>query len=249
MSSPLSTPLLNRIRSLQEERAAVEAFPIDELVTVIREVGFTCDRCGRCCTRQFNGHVFLFSEEAERIRAIDPCALEPPPVYDFCDQNGILYVSGYTIGTVHDPNGSCRFLENGKCQIYGERPGICRIYPYMLHREPDAKGVSDWRQISGLDQHGIYHTKIPREEAEQVAFEIKQFEDRVLSQEIAFLERISRYFSQRNLRHVRKRYDDQLRRLRAGGTVTVMVFHSGHFEGWKVHRNLAEPLETSNPVQ
>jgi Fe-S-cluster containining protein len=249
MSSHVSMPLFCRIRSLQKERAAVMAFPMDELVAIIMDVGFTCDLCGRCCTRQFNGHVLLFPEEAERIRAIDPCALEPPPAYDFCDQNGVLYVSGYTIRTVQDQNDSCRFLEKGKCQIYSERPEICRIYPYMLHRELDARGISDWRQISGLDQHGMYHTEISRKEAEEVACAVKQFEDRALSHEIEFLETIIRHFSQQNLRHVRKRYDDQVRRLRTGGMVTVMVYHFGQFEGWKVQRTISEPLETSNPEE
>jgi Fe-S-cluster containining protein len=242
MTSRLPAPFLSRIRKLQEERAALEAFPIDELVTIIREVGFSCDLCGRCCTREFNGHVHLFPEEAERIRTIESGALEPLPVYDFCDQNGVLYVAGYTIRTVGDRNGSCRFLENGRCRIYSERPEICRIYPYMLHRETDGNGVFDWRQISGLDQHGIYHAEIPVKKAERMACTIKKFEDRVISQEVVFLEHIGRYFSEQKLRHVRKRYDDQLRKLKKGGTVAVMVFHSGGFEGWRVQPTSSEPL-------
>jgi len=224
----------NRIVSLQKERAALEAFPLDELTEIIREVGFTCDLCGRCCTRRFNGHVFLFPDEAEKIRAIAPSALEPPPVYDTCDQNGVLYVSGYTIRSKNDEAGSCWFFEGGRCQIYSERPRICRSYPYMLHREPDEKGVSDWRQISGLDQHGTYHADITREEAERIAGEIKVFESRVLSQEISFLEMLSLYFSRGNLRPVRKKLDDQVRKFRGGSTITVMVYHSGGFERWSV---------------
>jgi Fe-S-cluster containining protein len=247
MTSRLPAPFLSRIRKLQEERAALGAFPIDELVTIIREVGFSCDLCGRCCTREFNGHVHLFPEEAERIRTIDPEALEPLPVFDFCDQNGVLYVQGYTIRSHQDLKGSCRFLEDGRCRIYGERPEICRIYPHMLHRETDRNGFLDWRQISGLDQHGIYHSEISVKEAEGIALTTKRFEDRVLSQEIIFLEHIGRYFPEQKLRHVRKRYDDQLRRLRMGGTVTVMVFHSGAFEGWNVRGTSSKPLRTGHP--
>ncbi len=224
----------NRIVSLQKERAALEAFPLDELTEIIREVGFTCDLCGRCCTRRFNGHVFLFPDEAEKIRAIAPLALEPPPVYDTCDQNGVLYVSGYTIRSKNDQSGSCWFFEGGKCQIYNQRPGICRTYPYMLHREPDEKGVSDWRQISGLDQHGTYHADITRDEALHIAGEIKVFEERVLLQEISFLEMMSLYFSTRNLRPVRKKFDDQVRKFRDGSPLMVMVYHSGCFERWSV---------------
>ncbi len=57
--------------------------------------------------------------------------------------------------------GSCWFLENGKCRIYEHRFTICRIYPYMLHREADEKGSVDWRQFCGLDQHGEYNAIIP----------------------------------------------------------------------------------------
>jgi Fe-S-cluster containining protein len=239
----------NRIISLQKERAALAAFPLEELVEIIRDVGFSCDLCGRCCTRQFNGHVFLFSDEAEEIRAIDPTALEPPPVYDTCDQNGILYVSGYTIRSKNDQNASCWFFESGKCQIYSQRPRICRTYPYMLHREPGESGVSDWRQISGLDQHGTYHADITREEALRIAGEIKVFEDRVLVQEISFLEMMGLYFSTRSLRPVRKKLDDRLREFRRRGSLTVMVHHKGHFERWRVEKTGAIPIPGSFPVE
>lgn len=242
MSSPGTSSFRSRIISLQEERAALEAFPLDDLTGIIRDVGFCCELCGRCCTRRFNGHVFLFPDEVDRIRAIDPTALEPPPVYDICDQNGVLYVSGYTIRSKNDEDASCWFFKGGKCRIYGQRPGVCRIYPYMLHQEPDDRGVSDWRQISGLDQHGTYHADITREEAEHIAGEIKIFESGVLSQEISFLETINRYFSLNNLRPVRKQFDDQVRRFRTGSPITVMVFHSGHFERWRVEKSGAVPL-------
>jgi Fe-S-cluster containining protein len=238
-----SSPFFSRIRALEKERAALEEFPFEKLVNIVREVGFTCDRCCLCCTRQFNGHVFLFPEEAEKIRVMDRRALEPPPVFDFCDQNGMLYVSGYTIRTRGDKTGTCRFLECGNCMIYSERPAICRVYPYMLHREPDVMGTVAWRQISGLDQHGIYHTEISTKEARRIASEVKRFEDRVLTEEIGFLETICRHFNEMNLRNVRKCYDDQVRKLRTGATVTVTVYHAGHFEAWSISRTSAEPLD------
>jgi Fe-S-cluster containining protein len=242
MSSSGAQPFRSRIDSLRKELAALEAFPLDELAGIIREVGFSCELCGRCCTRRFNGHVFLFPDEADRIRAIDPTALEPPPVFDICDQNGILYVSGYTIRSKNDKDASCWFFDGGRCRIYDQRPGVCRIYPYMLHREPDERGVSDWRQISGLNQHGTYHADISREEAERIAGEIKIFESCVLSREISFLETISRSFSLKNLRPVRKQLDDQVRRFRTGSPITVMVYHSGHFERWRVEKTAGFPL-------
>lgn len=230
MSGFLPAAFLARIEALEEEREALERYPPGELAAIIREVGFSCDLCTRCCTRAFNGHVFLFDEEVSAIREIDPDSLEPAPVYELCDQDGTLYTSGYTIRTKGDPDGSCRFLADGRCRIYEGRPSVCRIYPLMLHREPDEDGRIDWRQISGLNTHGSYHNDIPREDAEIMAAEVIRFEERVLAREIAFLGISRQYFSERGLRNVRKQHDDQIRRLRNGETVTVLVYHEGRFE-------------------
>nr|WP_245249676.1 YkgJ family cysteine cluster protein [Methanolinea mesophila] len=202
-------------------------YPPERLAEVIREVGFFCTCCGKCCTRAFNGHVFLLDRDAAVIRALDPAAIEPAPDPEFCDQNGTFYVSGYALRSQGDPAGSCWFLENGSCRIYRQRPSICRIYPSMLHREPDEEGIVDWRQVSGLNEHGEYHHDIPPEECTELARETKEYENAVLSQELSFLELIGNYFAEHGLRHVQKVYDDRMRRFRKGEPVKVMVFSAG----------------------
>ena len=200
---------------------------MEHLAGVIKEIGFRCISCAKCCTRAFNGHVFLLDRDVTAVKAIDPAAIEPAPAPEFCDQNGIFYVSGYALRTLDDEKGSCWFLKNGKCRIYNNRFAICRIYPYMLHREPDNHGVIDWRQFSGLDQHGEYGSVIPDEEALDLARETKEYENAFLTQEIRFLEFMQDYFSRQRLRHVQKVYDDQLRRFNRGADITVMVFYDG----------------------
>jgi hypothetical protein len=111
---------------------------------------------------------------------------------------------------------------------------ICRVYPFMLHREPDGEGVIDWRQISGLDEHGYYHTHIPRDEAFRVARKTRAFEEALLCHEMAFLEFIGDYFSRNGLRHVRKVYDDRMREYERGAAVRVMVYFRGRFEPCEV---------------
>ena len=150
-------------------------------------MGFSCDLWGRCCTRAFSGRVLLLEKDVERIRESDPPALEPVPIYDLCDQQGTFYAGGYTTRSQGDTAGSCIFLEGGRCRIYQQRPAVCRVYPYMLHREPDETGITDWRQISGLGLHGGYHSPISREESVRIARETREFEDAVLTFEIAFL--------------------------------------------------------------
>lgn len=240
---PPPFPLL--LASRRGELEALRAYPPGELAALISDVGFCCDCCARCCTREFNGHVLLLDEDAIRIRACEPGVLEPVPVLDFCDQHGTYYASGYTIRTRGDPEGSCLFLEDHRCRIYEKRPAVCRIYPYMLHREPDEEGNVDWRQISGLDQHGEYHTTISGEDALQSALETKNFEEAALAREIAYLECTGKYFLRHGLRHVRKRYDDGLRLAREGAKIDVMVYFEETFEHWMIEAGTAVQKTTS----
>ena len=223
-------PIPYRIAALTQERNSLFEYPIERLAGIIREIGFSCTNCAKCCTRSFNGHVFLLDHDVTTVREIDPEALEPAPDPEFCDQNGTFYVSGYALKVKDDENGSCYFLENGRCRIYERRFAICRVYPYMLHREPDEYGKVDWRQFSGLDNHGEYHREISEEEALTLARETKEYENAFLEQETQFLECIQKYFAGHKLRHVQKVYDDQMRAFGKGKKLRVMVFFDGTFE-------------------
>jgi hypothetical protein len=112
----------------------------------------------------------------------------------------------------------------------------------MLHQEPDEEGNVDWRQISGLNEHGEYHTEISRKLALSLARETKQFEEAVLDHDIASLEYIRDYFSRWGLRHVRKVYDERLRAYRQGAVLKVLVYHRGRFEPWQVAAGESIPV-------
>jgi hypothetical protein len=228
------TPIPLRIAALIQERNRLFDSPVERLAGVIREIGFRCTSCAKCCTRAFNGHVFLLDRDVTAVKALDPAALEPAPAPEFCDQNGIFYVSGYALRIQDDDAGSCWFLKNGRCRIYDHRFTICRIYPYMLHREPDENGDIDWRQFSGLDQHGEYDAVISDDESRNLARETKEYENAFLTQEIQFLEFMLEYFSSHRLRHVQKIYDDRLRRFKRGDEITVMVYYDGHLEKHRI---------------
>ena len=223
-------PIPYRIAALTQEEHALFNYPIDHLPGVIRDIGFRCTTCAKCCTRAFNGHVFLLDRDVAAVLAIDPDALEPAPDPEFCDQNGTFYVSGYALKVKNDAEGSCWFLENGRCRIYDRRFAICRIYPYMLHREPDEAGKVDWRQISGLDRHGEYDAEITDEECLLIARETMEYEHAFLAHQIAFLECLHDWFTCYRLRHVQKIYDDRMRQYKKGSPITVMVYTDGHFE-------------------
>jgi len=205
-------------------------YPVDRLAGIIREIAFRCTACAKCCTREFNGHVFLLDKDVRAVLDADPEALEPAPDPEFCDQHGTFYVSGYALRTKTDDHGSCWFLEDGRCRIYEARPVICRIYPSMLHREADERGKVDWRQFSGLGNHGEYGTPVSEEESLNLARETMQYENAFLTQEIRFLEFMQEYFHRHNLRHVQKIYDTRMRGYQKGETIRIMVFTGDHLE-------------------
>jgi len=236
-------PIPARIAAAERELSDLLAYPPEQLAATIREVGFRCDRCGRCCTRAFNGHVFLLDADAAAAREIDPGSIEPAPFPEFCDQNGTFYVSGYALRSQEDDQGSCYFLENGRCRIYDCRFSICRIYPYMLHREPDERGAVDWRQIAGLDLHGEYHAAIPEQECRKSAMETRNYEIARVKQDLAFFSGIRDHFARNRLRHVQKIYDDRMRAYGQGDEIRVMVFCGGRFEEHRIRGRPNHPAE------
>ncbi len=83
------------MRELNDELSGLAAYPMERFLEIVKEVGFECNLCGKCCTRDFNDHAFLLDDDAERIGYVDKAALIPAPYYEFCDQAGTFYVSGY----------------------------------------------------------------------------------------------------------------------------------------------------------
>jgi uncharacterized protein len=218
-----------RLADAREELAGVKKFSDSEFAGIIKELGFRCELCARCCTKEFNDHVFLLDADLAIIRQINPDVIAPAPYYEFCDQKGRFYVSGYALKT--KPDGSCIFLDNKRCKIYESRPSICRVYPYMLHREADESGKVDWRQISGLNEHGSYHSELEDSECEAIARETRAYEEAYLRQMICFLEAVEVHFRKNDLKHVQKIYDHRMREFLKGGCeLEVFVYCEDRFE-------------------
>ncbi|HEY9246106.1 MAG TPA: YkgJ family cysteine cluster protein [Candidatus Methanoperedens sp.] len=214
--------------NIEQEIKRILSFPDDSFIEIIRDIGFECDLCGKCCTKEFNDHVFLLDDDAERIiRISGKDKLEPAPFYDFCDNFGRFYVLGYALKS--RPNGDCTFYTSGRCEQYDMRPSICRIYPYMLHREEDEEGHMDWRQISGLNLHGLYHNNIDNKTCRKIVKEVKKYEVDFLKQKARFLHVIDELFTKHALSHSRKMYDLKMRDYMAGKEIEVHVFFHGKF--------------------
>jgi Fe-S-cluster containining protein len=218
-----------RLADAREELADLNNFPDPEFVSIIKELGFQCEFCARCCTKEFNDHVFLLDSDLAIIRSIDPDAITPAPYPEFCDQEGKFYVSGYSLKA--NPDGSCIFLKNKRCKIYENRPLICRVYPHMLHREADESGNVDWRQISGLNEHGSYHSELEDSECKTIAQETRAYEEAYLRQMINFLEAVRAHFKRNGLKHVQRIYDRRMREfLKGHSELEVLVYSGNGFE-------------------
>ncbi len=228
MTPPLPPPFGRRIAVFEAELAALRAYPREELAAIVKEIGFACDGCARCCTRQSNDHVFLLEADVDRLRELAPDALVPAPDPELADGSGRLYVSGYALKAT--PGGDCVFLEAGRCTRYADRPAICRVYPYMLHREFGADGRLAWRQLAGLGTHGAYESRMPPEEAGRIADETIAYEAAFLEQMIGFYQAAAAHFAANGLRHVQKMRDERLRAYARGEPLEVFVYHRGRFE-------------------
>jgi len=215
--------------NIEKEIRDLESFPDEKYLEIIRKVGFECDRCGKCCTSEFNDHIFLLDDDAQRIIEYHGREfLRPAPYFDFCDNLGRFYVMGYALKT--KPNGDCIFYTGSSCEHYEDRPRICKIFPYMLHREPDEDGNIDFRQIGGLDEHGLYHNEICEGALKEILKTVKEYESGFLKQQLEFIKYVGKYFKDNNLRINQQMYDRMMRLYQKGTAIEVFVFYRGKFE-------------------
>jgi len=228
-------PIPYRIVALMQEQNRLFAYPLERMAIEIWSTKFRCKECGTCCTRAFNKHIFLLDHDVDAVKTIDPTAYEPAPDPEFCDQNGVLYVSGYALRMKEGGAGSCWFLENNKCRIYDHRFSGCRIYPHMLRRGSDAGGSVAWHRFARKDEHGCLDTPLPLEECLTLAREVKEYETAFLNQQISFLEKIHEYFIVHHLRHDPAMHNDRMNQFLHGEPVDVKVFHEGELELCRVN--------------
>ena len=234
MDAARDIPIPYRIVALIQERNRLFEYPLERVAGDIWSAKFRCMSCGACCTQVINNHIFLLDRDVERVKTIDPDAYEPAPGPEFCDQNGILYVSGYALRMKNDTTGSCWFLKDGICRIYEQRFSGCRIYPHMLRRSAGVPGNVTWRQFARKGSHGQYDPTLTFEDCFTIAREVKEYENAYLTQQIAFLETIHEYFTVNGLRHDLKVHRQRLQQIRKGLPGTIRVFHAGELEEHRI---------------
>ncbi len=86
---------------------------------------FSCTRCGACCRGPDPGYVFVSEEEVERLAASQDLGLQ-----EF-SRRYLRRVQGGRLSLRERANCDCVFWqEEMGCQVYRDRPGQCRQFPF-----------------------------------------------------------------------------------------------------------------------
>ncbi len=112
----------------------------DRIAGRVRSAGFSCRRCGACCSGANNEVMVAPPEIEELVRATGLSAediVEPYP--EWIEDGDMRFTFGWVLR--RGPDGNCIFLEQNRCRVYAHRPHICRTYPCML--DGDALIVSE----------------------------------------------------------------------------------------------------------
>ena len=96
------------------------------------EVPFTCQRCGNCC-RNVEEQIMLEPLDAYQLgRFLRQHGGEIQSIEDVYSQYAepMLLAQGFPIFTLKtaDPEHTCVFLQDSRCQVYESRPRVCRLY-------------------------------------------------------------------------------------------------------------------------
>lgn len=170
-----------------------DGFDIEQIADRVQEIGFECTRCGKCCqgTETEPHTAIAFPDEVRAIRETTGMAwseiTSPMP---FGVQDGAGETFEWALQT--DDCNDCVFLESDgthtRCTIYGERPLICRTYPFSLGLpgtgESEAGAVAVSGRVRASECPGL-GAEISHERALAIAEILKERAVRELQETIA----------------------------------------------------------------
>ncbi len=115
----------------------------------IREIGFSCTRCGACCSStEDDANLVMVSPReitflARESGQVPGDFTEPYPECIETDEGGSITFDWCLRRT----EVRCIFEEENHCRVYPARPWICRTYPFVL--DGDDLNVSLCEGIGG----------------------------------------------------------------------------------------------------
>ncbi|AGB33157.1 hypothetical protein C488_16352 [Natrinema pellirubrum DSM 15624] len=135
------------MQSLEAELEDARQLSIADLADAIESIGFECTRCGACCTGEaeddhtatvFPDEVRDLEESDEYDGDYDWRDIARPMPYGLSEtEDGDLEGETFEWALQTDDCGDCTFYEEddsgtGACAAHGDRPLICRTYPFSV---------------------------------------------------------------------------------------------------------------------
>jgi Fe-S-cluster containining protein len=199
------------VDSLETELDRARSLSVADLADAIESIGFECTRCGACCKAAECGSDGEDEESEPHTATVFPDeirAIQEREDYDWRDvarpmpyglSEGPDGQSGETFewALQTDACGDCVFYDEsedttqqsggGECTIYGDRPLVCKTYPFSV-----ALGGTSQPMGEAVDQEGMVRAHeceglgrdISRTEAEELAGALKERAVRELEEAI-----------------------------------------------------------------
>ena len=179
--------------NLEDDLAAARDLDVASLADAIEAIGFECTRCGACCTAH-DGDEHVATVTPEEVRALLTEDREwrdvAQPIPFGLDTDGTGETFEWALQT--DACGDCQFYDEGEdrgtCTVYGDRPLICRTYPFSVDlagsTTPSADIVDSIGPVNAHECEGLGR-EIERSDALELATTLKRRTVRDLEEAIA----------------------------------------------------------------
>ena len=197
------------MESLEADLERARALDVDALADAVESIGFECTRCGACC----KGYVdcgddagagdphtaTVFPDEVRDLQAAtdyDWRDVARPMPYGLSGEGEDEAGETFEWALETDDCGDCTFYEEaddatGRCTVHGDRPLICRTYPFSVVLDGTSQpmgGVVDREgPVRAHECEGLGR-EIAREDAEALARALKERAVRELEEAIAVRE-------------------------------------------------------------
>lgn len=204
-----------------DELEYARSLDIEKLASGIARIGFRCNGCATCCTRQddtgadtgdggwADNAVVVYPFEVRRIMEVTGLSWHevavPPSAGGDIDSEGRVHTFEWHLRQKRIPGHgnrqdvyTCLFLEHGRCTIYESRPLLCRTYPFYMSEKKLCTGTCeglgagvDARSDAGQDAGAGIDT--PEDEYLKLAQVLKERYMEDMNQMIMLLERFEPY--------------------------------------------------------
>ncbi|MFT4947781.1 MAG: Fe-S-cluster containining protein [Natronomonas sp.] len=188
--------------SLETELERARELSVPALADAIESIGFECTRCGGCCKAAegddgsephtatvFPGEIRAIQETGE----YDWRDVARPMPYGLTEGEGGMEGETFEWALQTDSCGDCTFYDDGEgsgdgaCTIYGDRPLLCRTYPFSVDlggtSQPMGEAVDQEGMVRAHECEGLGRD-ISRGDAEELAATLKERATRELEEAI-----------------------------------------------------------------